>query len=124
MSKRSPDPTPPPRLLKHARKINPARMIPDSHLQNIHRNLPQCFETQDTDRILEAFYYLVAFINTSLDNDGTLVSKDQFKKNADQQFLETLKRAANSPFSHEDLKALILHGMCFYFGTNPVVNII
>ena len=39
-----------------------------------------------------------------------------------KQFIEMLRRAANSPWNREALEALIFHGMCLCFRADQVMN--
>ena len=132
MSKRSSDhiaPLAP--SLKHARTEGPSTsslqdmvQISDDAFEELHRNL------SISDGTLQSVYFGVFFSsNARLQSHKGFVDLEQFMKNVNKdpvskdEFLATFTKAAVNPLSHEDLKALIFHSMCFYFGTDQVANI-
>jgi hypothetical protein len=86
----------------------------------------------DESQILYGVYYLrnaLTTVGSGDDRDHTVVSLDQFMKNvegAQNEFFETLRRAADSPESplnREALEALVFHSMCLCFRVNQFMNI-
>jgi hypothetical protein len=106
--------------------------IPLANLQHFHQALiidsPDMQDIDSTEKeneILDFVYHAVRPIYKKHLKDRNMVTWDQFKKNVDRgQIFEMLKKAAESPRDDKVLTTVILHGMCFYFGTNQVVNVI
>jgi hypothetical protein len=137
--KRSPDSTFPQSPHVKNTKTESASQLPDTqsvvdmeaispHLQVFYLALKlQCPVTQDIDstekekEILDFVYHAVRPIYKSCLQDHDIVTLDQFKKNVHRGQIIKMLKAAGSP---SDLKDVVFHGICFYFGTNQVVNII
>jgi hypothetical protein len=128
--------------LKHARKespspsawpqdiqtLPPTKMISDDKLQQYHLILQaELEEEEEISGVLKVLYHYTAFTRTiSRSDNSDLTTLYQFMKNVQKQkqFIEMLRRAANSPWNREALEAVIFHGMCLCFRTDQVMNII
>jgi hypothetical protein len=110
-------------------------MISDDELQQYHRRLqsrqrwliPEPEDEEGISLVLQGLYFWTArILETSMSDNSNLITLYQFMKNVQKQkqFVEMLKRAANSPLNREALEALIFHGMYLCFRTDQVMNII
>jgi hypothetical protein len=125
-------------LSSHTRRENlsPSRqvtqltqMLSQVEIAGFHRTLQQLSldGTKDEAAKVAIFgmvhYALTSHCKDSLGKHGySLVSNDKFKEEVmrdDMKFFNMLREAAKSPLNDQDLRALILYSMCFYFLDKP-----
>jgi hypothetical protein len=138
MSKRSPDPTSPltPPLPKHARRTpsRPLKMISEDELKELYGSLTNHRAKFSPDHPkypcvgLHVVYINVKEVALFGQNDG-IVEENQFNDNIIDKpaFFAMIMNIVDSELNEgtrEQLKALLHHGVCFYFGANQVVNVL
>jgi hypothetical protein len=104
--------------------------MPHADFQRLHLDLNRCLDSQSGvghdryDHLTQMVHSSVSFLIMASGERKTLAGFEQFKENVNEQFMEALRKAAETPLNRNNLTALISHRMCFYFRMNQVVNII
>jgi len=112
-----------------------ARNIPDGSIKGIHTclqvsvNLKIPYDEIDIAYVQYIHGIVRAFLKPSMTTpiSARFVDQETFEKNIEGQkgqFCDVMRSAGRSPLCRDELEKLIAYGMCLYYGTSQIINVI